>query len=77
VEDLETLDGMKDPSAYSRKTVEIVVPDGSKADCHTSIVYPRADHVIPDPEYFDILYRAAVSAGLPADSLEQTLGLKS
>ena len=75
-EDLATLDCIEHPSAYYRKTLGVVMPDGEKIGCHTYIAFPEADHVTPDPEYFELLYQAAVSAALPADYLKQILALR-
>ena len=69
-EDVQVLDQIEDPEAYTRKTVRVIGDDGTEMDCHTYVAIPQAEYVLPDREYLRILLSAAHAERLPAEYIK-------
>ena len=68
--DVQKLDDIEDPKAYTRTTIRVTCIDGTEVDCSTYIAIPQADYVSPDPEYFDLLLATAEAADLPDEYIK-------
>lgn len=66
-EDLQVLDKIEDPEAYTRENIRVVAIDDTEIDCHTYVAIPQAEYVVPDREYLHIVLSAARDQGFPAE----------
>lgn len=68
--DLERLDRTEDPDAYRRIQLDVSGLDGTKYSCHLHVAIPQGP-VDPDPEYLELVVKAAAEIGLPDEYIER------
>ena len=74
--DLLRLDEIEDLTAYERITMQVHSLEGETYHCHTYRAFPQAEHIPPDPEYMEIILRAAIEAQFPQEYIRRISALK-
>jgi gamma-glutamylcyclotransferase (GGCT)/AIG2-like uncharacterized protein YtfP len=72
---LSELDRIEDPAAYHRQSMIIEMRSGETIRCQVYVSFPEGV-VSPDPDYLDLIIRAAKKVGLPADYIREIEALR-